>query len=68
MANLKVTGAGVTFSNPVIVGSASPSMDWVGVKKGVDGGSGGIIVKFLFGEKGKLGRSFPRPRFKLYDY
>ena len=68
MANLKVKAAGVTFPNPIIVGSASPSMDWVGTKKGIDGGAGGVIVKSLFGEKGKLGRNFPRPRFKLYDY
>ena len=68
MANLKVTAAGVTFPNPIIVGSASPSMDWVGTKKGIDGGAGGVIVKSLFGDMGKLGRNFPRPRFKLYDY
>ena len=68
MADLKVTACGVTFPNPVIVGSASPSMDWVGTKKGIDGGAGGVIVKSLFGDKGKLGRNFPRPRFKLYDY
>ena len=52
MANLKVNVAGVEFPNPVIVGSASPSMDWIGVKKGIEGGSGGVIVKSLFGEKG----------------
>jgi dihydropyrimidine dehydrogenase (NAD+) subunit PreA len=68
MATLKVKAAGVEFPNPIIVGSASPSMDWVGTKKGIDGGAGGVIVKSLFGEKGKLGRNFPRPRFKLYDY
>ena len=68
MANLKVTAAGVTFPNPIIVGSASPSMDWIGTKKGIDGGAGGVIVKSLFGDMGKLGRNFPRPRFKLYDY
>ncbi len=68
MASLKVNMCGVEFPNPIIVGSASPSMDWVGTKKGIEGGAGGVIVKSLFGEKGKLGRSFPRPRFKLYDY
>lgn len=68
MANLKVKVAGVEFPNPVVVGSASPSMDWVGTVKGIEGGAGGVIVKSLFGEKGKLGRTFPRPRFKLYDY
>jgi dihydropyrimidine dehydrogenase (NAD+) subunit PreA len=68
MADLRVTAAGVEFPNPIIVASASPSMDWIGTKKGIDGGAGGVIVKSLFGEKGKLGRNFPRPRFKLYDY
>ena len=68
MASLKVNVQGVEFSSPVIVGSASPSMDWVGTVKGIEAGAGGVIVKSLFGDKGKLGRTFPRPRFKLYDY
>ncbi len=68
MANLSVKIQGVTFPNPVLVGSASPSMDWIGTVKGIEGGAGGVIVKSLFGEMGKLGRTFPRPRFKLYDY
>jgi len=68
MANLNVIVQGVTFPSPVLVGSASPSMDWAGTVKGIEGGAGGVIVKSLFGDKGKLGRNFPRPRFKLYDY
>jgi dihydropyrimidine dehydrogenase (NAD+) subunit PreA len=52
----------------VIVGSATPTMDWRGTKKGIDGGAGGAIVKSLFGDAGKLGRNFPRPRFMLFDY
>ncbi len=68
MASLKVNVEGVEFLSPVLVGSASPSMDWKGTVKGIEGGAGGVIVKSLFGEKGKLGRTFPRPRFKLYDY
>jgi len=68
MASLKVKAAGVGFKNPILVGSASPSMNWVGTKKGIEGGAGGVIVKSLFGDLGKLGRTFPRPRFKLYDY
>jgi dihydropyrimidine dehydrogenase (NAD+) subunit PreA len=68
MANLGVKVQGVEFKNPIIVASASPSMDCFGTKKGIDGGAGGVIVKSLFGDKGKLGRSFPRPRFTLYDY
>ena len=68
MADLSVTVNGVKFKNPVIVGSATPTMDWRGTKKGIDGGCSGAIVKSLFGDAGKLGRSFPRPRFMLYDY
>lgn len=68
MARLSVEVEGVKFKNPILVGSASPSMDWKGTKRGIEGGAGGVIVKSLFGDKGKLGRNFPRPRFKLYDY
>ena len=68
MADLSLTVNGVKFKNPVIVGSATPTMDWRGTKKGIDGGAGGAIVKSLFGDAGKLGRNYPRPRFMLYDY
>ncbi len=68
MADLSLTVNGVRFRNPVIVGSATPTMDWRGTKKGIDGGAGGAIVKSLFGNAGKLGRNYPRPRFVLYDY
>jgi dihydropyrimidine dehydrogenase (NAD+) subunit PreA len=68
MADLRVKAAGVEFPNPIIVGSNTPTMDWIQTKKGIDGGAGGAIVKSLFSEKGKMGRKFPRPRFKLYDY
>jgi len=68
MADLSVTVNGVRFKNPVIAGSATPTMDWVGTKKSIDGGCSGAIVKSLFGDAGRLGRSFPRPRFMLYDY
>jgi len=68
MADLSTEVVGVKFKNPVILGSASPTMDCYGVKKGIDGGAAGAIVKSLFGDSGKLGRNFPRPRFKLFDY
>lgn len=68
MANLKTTMAGVEFPNPILVASASATMDWTGVKKGIDGGAGGAIVKSLFGEKGRQGRLYPRPRFYLLGY
>jgi dihydropyrimidine dehydrogenase (NAD+) subunit PreA len=68
MANLGVEIGGVKFKNPVVVGSATPTMDAIRMKHGIDGGAGSIIAKSLFGEGGKFGRDFPRPRFKLVDY
>lgn len=68
MADLTVEIGGVKFKNPVVVGSASPTMDYVGMRKGIEGGAGSVIAKSLFGDSGKTGRKYPRPRFKLFDY
>lgn len=68
MVNLSTEIAGVKFRNPIVVASATPTMNAKGMKKGIDGGAGAVIAKSLFGESGKLGRQFPRPRFKLFDY
>ncbi|MFC2070770.1 4Fe-4S binding protein [Chloroflexota bacterium] len=68
MADLTVEIGGVKFKNPVVVGSASPTMDSPRMKHGIDGGAGAIIAKSLFGEGGRFGRDFPRPRYKLIDY
>jgi dihydropyrimidine dehydrogenase (NAD+) subunit PreA len=68
MVDLSVEIAGVKFKNPIVVGSATPTMNAKLMKRGIDGGAGSVIAKSLFGEAGKLGRQFPRPRFKLYDY
>ncbi len=68
MVDLSVEIGGVRFKNPIVVGSATPTMDAIRMKHGIDGGAGAIIAKSLFGEGGKLGRRFPRPRFKLFDY
>jgi dihydropyrimidine dehydrogenase (NAD+) subunit PreA len=68
MVDLSVEIAGVKFKNPIVVGSATPTMNAKMMKRGIDGGAGAVIAKSLFGEAGKLGRQFPRPRFKLFDY
>lgn len=68
MADLSVEIAGVKFKNPIVLGSATPTMDAIRMKQGIDGGAGAAIAKSLFGEAGKFGRNFPRPRFKLADY
>lgn len=68
MVDLSVEIGGVKFKNPIVVGSATPTMDSTRMKHGIDGGAGAVIAKSLFGEAGRLGRQFPRPRFKLFDY
>jgi dihydropyrimidine dehydrogenase (NAD+) subunit PreA len=68
MLDVSVNIGGVKFKNPVVVASATPTHDAIRMKHGIDGGAGAVIAKSLFGEAGKLGRNFPRPRFKLIDY
>lgn len=68
MVDLTAEIGGVKFKNPVVVGSATPTMDAIRMKHGIDGGAGSVIAKSLFGEGGRFGRQFPRPRFKLVDY
>lgn len=68
MIDLSQTVAGVKFKNPVLVASATPSMNADLVARGIEAGAAGVIVKSLFGDSGRLGRRYPRPRFKLYGY
>jgi dihydropyrimidine dehydrogenase (NAD+) subunit PreA len=68
MVDLSQTVAGVRFKNPILVASATPSMNAELVARGIEAGAAGVIVKSLFGESGRLGRRYPRPRFKLYGY
>jgi dihydropyrimidine dehydrogenase (NAD+) subunit PreA len=68
MVDLSVEIGGVRFKNPIVVGSATPTMNAECMRKGIEGGAGSVIAKSCFGESGKLGRKFPRPRFKLFDY
>lgn len=65
---LSQTVAGVRFRNPILVASATPSMDADLVLRGIEAGASGVIVKSLFGRSGRLGRRYPRPRFKLFGY
>ena len=68
MVDVSVNIGGIEFKNPLVIASATPTHDAVRMKHGIDGGAGAVIAKSLFGEAGKLGRDFPRPRFKLIDY
>jgi len=68
MVDLSVEFAGVTFKNPVIAASATPTKDSKSMKKAIDAGFGGVVAKSLCGESAAVGRRYPRPRFMLYGW
>jgi len=68
MVDLSVEFAGVTFRNPIIAASATPTKDAKSMKKAVDAGFGGVVAKSLFGNSAALGRRYPRPRFMLHGW
>jgi len=68
VADLSVEFAGKRFKNPLVAASATPTKDWKSMKKAVDAGFAGVVAKSLFGNKAAAGRSYPRPRFKLFGW
>ncbi|MCW4019719.1 MAG: 4Fe-4S binding protein [Candidatus Bathyarchaeota archaeon] len=68
MVDLSVEYAGITFRNPLIAASATPTRDAKSMKKAVDAGFGGVVAKSLFGDAAAIGRRYPRPRFKLLGW
>jgi len=68
MVDLSVEFAGVSFRNPIIAASATPTKDAKAMKKAIDAGFGGVIAKSLFGNSASTGRRYPRPRFILYGW
>lgn len=68
MVDLSVEFAGVTFRNPIVAASATPTKDARSMKKAVEAGFGGVVAKSLCGESAAVGRRYPRPRFKLYGW
>ena len=68
LIDLSTEIAGVKFINPVIAGSATPTWDARRIKRCIQGGASGAIAKSLFGDSAAIGRKYPRPRFKLFNY
>ena len=68
MVDLSVEISGIKFKNSIIVGSATPTWDSRRIKRCIDGGASGAIAKSLFGDSAAIGRKYPRPRFKLFNY
>ena len=68
MVDLSVNFLGVKFKNPLIAASATPTRDATHMVKAVKAGFSGVIAKTLFSESAKIGRTYPRPRFKLFGW
>ncbi len=47
MADLSVEFSGIKFKNPILVASAEPSNSVANIKKCIDNGASGIIVKTI---------------------
>ena len=63
MANLQVEMCGISFRNPIVIASATPSMDAATMKRMVDAGCGGIISKTVTFEP--LLHHYVSPRFTV---
>lgn len=68
MVDLAIELAGFTLRNPIIVSSCTATHDALHMKRAIDVGASAVVAKSLFGESGRIGRTYPRPRFKLFGY
>ncbi|MEM2939242.1 MAG: 4Fe-4S binding protein [Candidatus Bathyarchaeia archaeon] len=68
MVDLSIEFAGITFNNPFIVASSTPTKDAKSMKKAIDAGFGGVVAKTLCGNSSSFGRRYPRPRFMLFGW
>ena len=57
MVDLSTEIAGVRFKNPIVVGSATPTMNAKAMKKGIEGGAGAVIAKSLSAKAGSWAAS-----------
>ena len=64
MPDLSVEMCGLNFKNPFILSSATPTKTAKNIKKGIDSGWAGAVMKML--SPYEHTRVYPRPRFKLY--
>lgn len=64
-----VNYAGLQLRNPVIVASATPSIDTESIKRCCEGGAGAIVTKSVIfpGADGRPAGDHSKPRFQLYN-
>lgn len=65
---LQVNFAGIEFKNPVLVAPGPPSSSIDNVRRAVEAGCGGVIVKTVVSDSLAKMRIQPRPRFHLLDW
>lgn len=68
MADLSVEYVGLKMKNPLLAASATETKDAKTMKKAVDAGFGGVVVKSLYGNSAKVARRWHRPRFQLLHW
>lgn len=64
--DMSVEVCGVKFKNPFVLASATPTMSAENIKRGIEAGWSGAVVKTLFPQEHS--RVVARPRFKLWEY
>jgi len=62
--DLSVDVCSVHFRNPFVLSSATPTMTALNIKRGIEAGFSGAVMKTLF--PAEHSRVYARPRFKVY--
>jgi len=68
MANLSTKYVGLKLKNPLLAASATETKDAKTMKKCIEAGFGGVVVKSLYGTSIAVARKWHRPRFQLLNW
>jgi len=68
MADLSTKYVGLQLKNPLLAASATETKDAKTMKKCIDAGFGGVVVKSLYGTSIAVARKWHRPRFQLLNW
>ena len=68
MANLSTNYVGLKLKNPLLAASATETKDAKTMKKCIEAGFGGVVVKSLYGTSIAVARKWHRPRFQLLNW
>lgn len=68
VVNMSVTMAGITMKNPVLAAPGPPTSSLANLRRAVEAGCGGVVVKTVVADSLAEMRRQPRPRFHLRDW